>query len=129
VGSDAVISAREMYRCAECGQQVIFNPRQDNPADLRLVCTGLSGQDLALRGIDTMCSGRTKISSTGERMRFGFRMELPGVTQEQNDAMHAHLAPIGADADGFVAHIAGPTQGGWAEGGMHFRSHIDTCLT
>ena len=46
-------------------------------------------------------------------MRYGVRMEMPGVTQDQYDAMHAQLAPLGAEAEGFVAHIAGPTQGGW----------------
>ena len=33
----------------------------------------------------------------------------PGV----DDVLHAQLAPLGADAEGFVAHIAGPTPGGW----------------
>ena len=46
-------------------------------------------------------------------MRYGFRMELPGVTQEQYDAMHAEFAPLAGAVPGFVAHIAGPTQGGW----------------
>jgi hypothetical protein len=46
-------------------------------------------------------------------MRYGVRMEMAGVTQEQYDAMHAQLAPLGAEAAGFVAHIAGPTQAGW----------------
>jgi hypothetical protein len=46
-------------------------------------------------------------------MRYGIRIELAGVTQEQYDQMHAHLAPIGAAAHGFVAHISGPTPGGW----------------
>src|SRR5438128_668848 len=64
-------------------------------------------------GGDYHAHRQPEISSMGERMRYGFRMELIGVTQEQYDAMHAQLAPIGADADGFIAHIAGPTQGGW----------------
>jgi len=46
-------------------------------------------------------------------MRYGVKLELPGLTQEQYDAMHAQLAPIGAEATGFVAHVSGPTQGGW----------------
>jgi hypothetical protein len=46
-------------------------------------------------------------------MRYGIRMKLPGVTQEQYDVLHAQLAQIGADSAGFIAHIAGPTQGGW----------------
>jgi hypothetical protein len=46
-------------------------------------------------------------------MRFGIRTEFAGVTQEQYDAMHARFGPLGAKAPGFVAHIAGPTDGGW----------------
>jgi hypothetical protein len=46
-------------------------------------------------------------------MRYGFRMELAGVTQEQYDAMHAHFAPLAGQEPAFVAHIAGPTEGGW----------------
>ena len=46
-------------------------------------------------------------------MRYGFRMEFPGVSQEQYDAMHARFAPLAAQAPGFIAHVAGPTQGGW----------------
>jgi len=46
-------------------------------------------------------------------MRYGVKLELPGLTQEQYDAMHAQIAPLGSEASGFVAHIAGPTQGGW----------------
>jgi hypothetical protein len=46
-------------------------------------------------------------------MRYGVRMELPGVTQEQYDAMHALFAPMADEEPGFVAHIAGPTESGW----------------
>jgi quinol monooxygenase YgiN len=46
-------------------------------------------------------------------MRYGVKFEMPGVTQEQYDALHAQIAPLGADATGFVAHISGPSQGGW----------------
>jgi hypothetical protein len=46
-------------------------------------------------------------------MRYGIRMELPGVTQDQYDEMHAHFAPMASAEPGFVAHIAGPTEGGW----------------
>ena len=46
-------------------------------------------------------------------MRYGFRMTLAGVTQEQYDAMHAEFAPLAGAVPGFVAHIAGPTEGGW----------------
>jgi hypothetical protein len=33
--------------------------------------------------------------------------------KEQYDAMHARFAPLAGSAAGFVAHIAGPTDGGW----------------
>ena len=46
-------------------------------------------------------------------MRYGIRMELPGVTRDQYDGMHAHFAPMASSEPGFVAHIAGPTEGGW----------------
>jgi hypothetical protein len=46
-------------------------------------------------------------------MRYGVRMEMPGVTQAQYDAMHAQIAPFGAEAAGFIAHISGPTKDGW----------------
>ena len=46
-------------------------------------------------------------------MRYGVRTEVSGLTQDQYDAMHAQLAPLAGEAKGFVAHIAGPTQGGW----------------
>jgi hypothetical protein len=46
-------------------------------------------------------------------MRYGVRMELPGVTQEQYDQMHAVFGALAGKAPGFVAHIAGPTENGW----------------
>jgi quinol monooxygenase YgiN len=46
-------------------------------------------------------------------MRYGVRMEFPGVTQAQYDQMHAVAAAMAGEATGFVAHIAGPTDGGW----------------
>lgn len=46
-------------------------------------------------------------------MRYGFRTVLPGVTQEQYDSMHQVFGPLAARAPGFVAHIAGPADGGW----------------
>ncbi len=45
-------------------------------------------------------------------MRYGFRMVIAGATQEEYDAMHAHFAPLASEEPGFVAHIAGPTEGG-----------------
>jgi hypothetical protein len=46
-------------------------------------------------------------------MRYGFRMTLPGLTQEQYDVAHAQFAPLAGAVPGFVAHIAGPAEGGW----------------
>jgi hypothetical protein len=46
-------------------------------------------------------------------MRYGIRTVFAGMTQEQYDAMHAEFAPLASSAPGFVAHIAGPTEGGW----------------
>src|SRR5437879_754217 len=49
----------------------------------------------------------------GEKMRYGYRVELPGVTQEQYDALHAQIGSMAADMPGLLVHIAGPTDGGW----------------
>ena len=46
-------------------------------------------------------------------MRCGIRTELSGVTQQQYDEMHALFGPLAGAAKGFVAHIAGPSNGGW----------------
>ena len=46
-------------------------------------------------------------------MRYGVRMELPGVTQDQYDGMHAQFGPMAGEAPGIIAHVAGPRAGGW----------------
>jgi hypothetical protein len=46
-------------------------------------------------------------------MRYGIRSEFPGLTQAQYDGMHQVFAPLAAEAPGFIAHIAGPTDSGW----------------
>ncbi len=46
-------------------------------------------------------------------MRYGFRAEFAGVDQQGYDTMHAQFAPLAEAAPGFVAHIAGPSDGGW----------------
>jgi hypothetical protein len=46
-------------------------------------------------------------------MRYGVRIEMAGLGREQYDALHGQLASPTAEAPGFVAHIAGPTQSGW----------------
>jgi hypothetical protein len=46
-------------------------------------------------------------------MRYGYRVELPGVTQEQYDAMHVQIGSIAGDTPALLVHIAGPMEGGW----------------
>ena len=46
-------------------------------------------------------------------MRYGYRVEMPGVTQEQYDGLHAHIGSVAGDMPGLLVHIAGPTEGGW----------------
>ena len=38
-GSGTVLLPRQPQACAECGERVVYTPRADDPADLRLVCT------------------------------------------------------------------------------------------
>jgi hypothetical protein len=47
----------------------------------------------------------------GQIMAIGIRMKIPGVTQEQFDAMAARIRaePI----DGLLFHASGPVDGGW----------------
>lgn len=45
-------------------------------------------------------------------MRYGVRMDFAGLTQEQYDSMHAFFAPLASKAQGFIAHLAGPTENG-----------------
>jgi hypothetical protein len=46
-------------------------------------------------------------------MHYGYRVELPGLTQEQYDGMHVQIGAIAGDTPGLLVHIAGPTEGGW----------------
>jgi hypothetical protein len=46
-------------------------------------------------------------------MRYGIRSEYPGVTQAQYNSLQQVFAPLAAEASGFIAHIAGPTDRGW----------------
>lgn len=39
--------------------------------------------------------------------------EMPGMTQEAYEGMHAVLAEPGRQAPGFILHVAGPIDGGW----------------
>ena len=47
-------------------------------------------------------------------MRYGYRVEMPGVSQEQYDDLHAQIASTADDMLGLLVHIAGPTEGGWS---------------
>lgn len=46
-------------------------------------------------------------------MRYAHRIEMPGMTQEQYDDLHARIVSTVGDTPGLLAHIAGPTDGGW----------------
>ena len=46
-------------------------------------------------------------------MRYGYRVEMPGVTQQQYDGLHAHITSVAGNSPGLLVHIAGPTEGGW----------------
>jgi hypothetical protein len=46
-------------------------------------------------------------------MRYGYRAEMPGFTQEQYDRLHAQLTSNHGSTPGLLVHIAGPTDGGW----------------
>lgn len=46
-------------------------------------------------------------------MRYGYRVEMPGLTQEQYDGMHAQIGSIAGDTPGLLVHIAGPCEDGW----------------
>jgi len=43
----------------------------------------------------------------------GIRIKLPGVTQEQFDAVHAEMAKLGGSPKGLEFHASGPIDGGW----------------
>jgi len=46
-------------------------------------------------------------------MTVGIRIKLAGVTQEQFDAMHDHVDPVGNPPKGLVFHASGPIDDGW----------------
>jgi hypothetical protein len=39
--------------------------------------------------------------------------EVPGMTQEAYEGLHALLGESGRQAPGFIFHVAGPIEGGW----------------
>lgn len=46
-------------------------------------------------------------------MKYGVRTDMPGMTEEQYNRMHAVLGPKGQAAPGSITHLAGPTENGW----------------
>jgi hypothetical protein len=46
-------------------------------------------------------------------MRYGYRVDMPGMTQQQYDGLHAQIGATVGDMPGLLVHIAGPTDGGW----------------
>ena len=46
-------------------------------------------------------------------MTIGIRMKLPGITEEQFDAVHDHVNPERNPPKGLVFHSSGPIDGGW----------------
>ena len=46
-------------------------------------------------------------------MTIGVRIKLPGVSQEQFDAVHDHVNPERNPPKGLVFHSSGPIDGGW----------------
>jgi hypothetical protein len=46
-------------------------------------------------------------------MTIGIRIKLAGVSQEQFDAVNAHIDPAGDPPDGCLFHGSGPIEGGW----------------
>jgi hypothetical protein len=43
-------------------------------------------------------------------MRYGFRVDMPGMTQGQYDGLHAQIEAMAGDTPSLLAHIAGPTE-------------------
>jgi hypothetical protein len=46
-------------------------------------------------------------------MTVGIRIKLPGVTQEEFDAVHDHVNPERKPPKGLVFHASGPIDDGW----------------
>jgi hypothetical protein len=46
-------------------------------------------------------------------MAVGIRLKFPGGTQQQYDAVHAHLDVDNNPPDGLIFHSAGPIDDGW----------------
>jgi hypothetical protein len=46
-------------------------------------------------------------------MAIGLRLKITGGTQEQYDALHAHMGIDGDPPEGLIFHAAGPIEEGW----------------
>ena len=46
-------------------------------------------------------------------MRYGYRVDMPGMTQDQYDGLHAQIGAMLGGIPGLLVHIAGPTESGW----------------
>jgi hypothetical protein len=46
-------------------------------------------------------------------LAIGIRIKLPGVTEEQFEAAHAHINPDRSSPPGMLFHASGPIDGGW----------------
>jgi hypothetical protein len=46
-------------------------------------------------------------------MAIGLRLKITGGTQEQYDALHAHMGIDGDPPEGLIFHAAGPIDEGW----------------
>jgi hypothetical protein len=46
-------------------------------------------------------------------MAVGIRIRFAGVTQEQFDAINAHVDPVSDPPNGLIFHASGPIDGGW----------------
>jgi hypothetical protein len=46
-------------------------------------------------------------------MAVGIRIKLPGVTEEEFDAVNKHIDPSGDPPKGLLFHASGPIDGGW----------------
>jgi hypothetical protein len=47
------------------------------------------------------------------QMAVGIRIKLPGVRQEQFDAINTHIDPVSDPPKGLLFHASGPIDGGW----------------
>jgi hypothetical protein len=66
-------------------------------------------------------------------MAVGIRIKLPGVSQEEYDALNAQIDPASAPPKGLLFHASGPVEGGWGvidfwESRQDFDAFVETRL-